>query len=263
MNILQFCEICFRRADAVGILLISSCRHMFCRRCSPTDRTRCAVCSLEARIIDLCEQTMPEPLKEYFDLDDDQLTKSYKVAQFQSEKMDKLIARKLPVLAKYEEKKQTIRKLKEHSDSLKQAILQETTLIRKLQERRPASVAQSVAALERNMRKLAVKRSHHGPGSTSSGSSHQSRSRKSNATGSKRVPVTSPDDALFKVPTFSPSLGRAATRSAELVSEARERMLLQQAMKANQYSTHQQTEARLEWGQRLGRRVSKIQDWIN
>uniref|UniRef100_A0A1Q3FZV7 RING-type domain-containing protein n=1 Tax=Culex tarsalis TaxID=7177 RepID=A0A1Q3FZV7_CULTA len=245
MDILKFCEICFRRPNEVGTLLISSCRHMVCRRCTGGgSRTNCAVCQREARIIELNDETMPEQLKEYFD-QSDQLTKSYKVTQFQMEKMDKYIAGKVHLLAKYEEKKKTMKKLKDHSDALKKAILEETTLIRKLYERRksPGGSARNtpssanlaaggsseslrVATLERNMQKLAVKRTRTPATSSSESDLATTRPQSSKSSGSKRTPVSSPDD-VFKVPTYSPSLGRVPS-SAELPASTRDRIYQQQ-----------------------------------
>ncbi|XP_038121801.1 zip homologous protein 3-like [Culex quinquefasciatus] len=237
MNVLKFCELCFRRPNEVGTLLISSCRHMVCRRCVTGSATACSVCQREARIIELNDATMPEQLKEYFD-QSDQLTKSYKVTQFQMEKMDKFIAGKVHLLAKYEEKKKTMKKLKEHSDALKKAILEETALIRKLYERRkspggsrstPSSSTSAaggsteslrVATLERNMQKLTVKRTRT-PATSSSESDLASKS-----SGSKRTPVSSPDE-VFKVPTYSPSLRRVPS-SAELPASTRDRIYQQQ-----------------------------------
>ncbi|XP_058448763.1 zip homologous protein 2-like [Malaya genurostris] len=128
-----FCEICFRRPECVGYLFVSSCRHMFCRRCA-NSVTNCTVCKIPCRIIELRKDALPEAIKDYFIPEQDLLSKVVKVTKFQLEKQDAFIANKISVLDKYAAKKEKIRQLKEHYESLKKAINEEMTIISKMRQ---------------------------------------------------------------------------------------------------------------------------------
>lgn len=74
--------------------------------------------------------------------------KTLKVIKFQHEKQDGYIAGRIGILEKYEAKKKSIIKLKEHYDELNTSIKKEEDLIRKLREQRksPGVLAASPAS---------------------------------------------------------------------------------------------------------------------
>lgn len=109
---------------------------MFCRGCI-TRPDQCCVCQIPCRTIELRPETLPEDLKDYFVPAEKLLTKALKVAQFQRDKQDAFIAGQLEIkLQKYETKKKSIEKLKQHYESLDAAVKEERVLIRKLREQR-------------------------------------------------------------------------------------------------------------------------------
>ncbi|XP_058817357.1 zip homologous protein 2-like [Topomyia yanbarensis] len=130
-----FCEICFRRPQSTGNLLISSCRHLFCRRCA-NSVTNCSLCKQPCRIIELRQDKLPEPLKDYFASGTDLLAKAVKVISFHLDKQDAFIANKIGLLEKYEAKKLKFQKLKEHYESLKKAIDEEVAIMRRMRQQR-------------------------------------------------------------------------------------------------------------------------------
>lgn len=132
----QFCEVCFRQPKAPGTLLLSSCRHMFCRQCA-TSLGQCCVCQAPCRTVEIRPDALPGDLKDYFIPAEKLLTKALKVAQFQRDKQDAYILGQLEIkIQKYEAKKKLIAKLRKHYESLNAAVKEEQALIRKLREQR-------------------------------------------------------------------------------------------------------------------------------
>lgn len=136
----QFCDICFRRPDTVGTLLISSCRHVVCRRCSKSS-TICSVCEQPCRITEFCREKFLESMKDYFSPGMERLWKAFKISKFQAERQDLYISARLDQLEKYETKKQKILKIKEYYDSFTKYIDDEMSAIRKLRARRKSTNA--------------------------------------------------------------------------------------------------------------------------
>lgn len=230
-----FCEVCFRRPKATESLLLSSCRHMFCRQCG-TSLGQCCVCKVPCRTVEIRPDALPGDLKDYFVPAERLLTKALKVAQFQRDKLDTYIAGQLEIkLQKYETKKKNIEKLKQHYESLNSAVKEEQALIRKLREQRksPSMLAVSpnspmlprgqVSSLRMSAHVRAA--SPTVPMSQSSGSHHSGSrwtplmSQASNASQSSSVGRASGGG----IPARRPSVSPIATfkKPADLVSTAK------------------------------------------
>ncbi|XP_050071347.1 zip homologous protein 2-like [Anopheles maculipalpis] len=139
---LVFCERCHEQRTTGELeFYITTCGHMFCRKCSSIS-TKCPICAKPCRTT-IINKDMPLNVKELFENQTkqaNQLGKIGKIYQFQISKMDHFIEANWTVFKEYETRKQRIQKLKEMYEAYKKGIVDEQNLIIQLQQKQKEAI---------------------------------------------------------------------------------------------------------------------------